>query len=308
MPESIFDSKAEREVYQRLRSVWSKYVDAYPQIPVRKVLGYDNLKGLQFRPRAIDYLLRTEFDFVICEKDTNAPLLAIEFDGIGKGFSQDGRYVSRVPVLNDPHRKLKLEAKLQACELTGFPLVVVSFLETDVLGESENAITVLDGIIGEVRATIGLQHLVSSHSDLLGDALSRDPSGAAADWIMSGLEVQSDLEYNPLRRKAMEIGSMLPIWGIDMEFLRDRQSYIGVRRSIVGGRELSRNCLKQQVLLAASVYIRPLNSISYNAVTIADCIAEYCLATKARRDIGLNPAAWKKLIQETPWTSWSTCP
>ena len=308
MPESIFDSKAERKIYQRLKTVWSKYVDAYPQIPVRKVLGYDDLKRLPIRRGAIDYLLGAEFDFVVCEKDTDTPVLAIEFDGIGKGFSQGGRYVSRVAVVNDPHRKLKLDAKLRACELSGFPLVVVSFLETDLLEASENAITVLDGIIGEVRATIGLQRLVASHNNLLGDALCRDPSGLAADWIMSGLEVQSDFENNPLRRTAMEIGSRLPIWGIDMEFLRDREGYVGVRRSIVGGREFGSDCDKKQVLLAASVYMRPLNCIRCDAVTIADCIAEYCLATKARRDIGFELAAWRKLVQETPWTSWSTCP
>ena len=53
MPESIFDSKPEREIYQRLKSVWSKYVDAYPQITIRKVLGYYNLKGLKIRPIAV---------------------------------------------------------------------------------------------------------------------------------------------------------------------------------------------------------------------------------------------------------------
>ena len=308
MPVSIFDSKAERKIYQRLKTVWSKYVCAYPQIPVRKVLGYDDLKGLPIPPGAIDYLLRTEFDFVICEKETDNPVLAIEFDGIGKGFSQNGRYVSRVAVLNDPYRKLKLDAKLRACELSGFPLVVVSFVETDLLEESENAITVLDGIIGEIRETIGLQHLVASHSNLLGDALSRDPSGAAADWIMSGLEVQSAYENNPLRRKSMQIRSKLPISGFDTEFLRDREGYIGVRRSFVGGWELSSNCHKQQILLAASVYMRPFNSIRCDAIAIADCVAEYCLATKARRDIGYDPAAWRKLVQETPWTTRSSRP
>ena len=45
MPESIFDSKPEREIYQRLKSVWSTYVDAYSQFPIRKVLDYENLKG-----------------------------------------------------------------------------------------------------------------------------------------------------------------------------------------------------------------------------------------------------------------------
>src|SRR5262249_28118626 len=226
MSKTIFDSNAERAIYSRLTSVWSRYVDIYPQIPVRKVLGYNDLRRLSLQPRAIDYLMKTEFDFVISEKGTGNALLAIEFDGIGYGFSRNGAYVSRVVPLNDPYRKLKLDAKLRACMLSGFPLVIVSFPETAPFEEAGNAITVLDAIIGEVRATIGLQQLIASHTEAFADAFAADPSGEAVDWVMTALEVRSNHNKHPIRRKAQEIAQKLPLWDDCIEFLHDREGYV----------------------------------------------------------------------------------
>jgi hypothetical protein len=299
MPKAIFDSRAEQATYRRLASIWSRYVDIYPQIPVRKVLGYTNLQELPLQSRTIEYLLKTEFDFVVSEKGTGNALLAIEFDGIGHGFSRNGEYVSRVVPLNDPYRKLKLDSKLRACTLSGFPLVIVSFPETELLEESGSAITVLDAIIGEVRARIGLQHLIASHID----AFTDDPSGEATDWVMSALEVRTNHKNHPIRRKTQEIAQKLPLWGDCIEFLHDREGYVGVRRAIIGGINFSQNGSKQQVLLAASIYVRNLDSTHCDTVNLADCIAEYCLAKKALREVGLDPVAWKKLADETPWTN-----
>ncbi len=246
--------------------------------------------------------MKTEFDFVVCEKATSNALLAIEFDGIGHGFSQNGEYISRVIPLNDPHRKLKLDAKLRACMLSGFPLVIVSFPETELLEESGNAITVLDAIIGAVRASIGLRHLVASHVDAFSEALGEEPSGETVEYSVLALEVNSDLENNPIRRKTLEISRKLPIWSDHKEFLRDREGYVGVRRAIIGGFEFSQNCSKHQALPTTSVYVRDLNCTHYDAVNLADCIAEYCLARKALREIGTDSANWQRLREETPWT------
>jgi len=301
MSASIFGSNAEQEVYLCLTSVWSKYVDIYPQIPVRRVLGYDNLQNLPLSPGAIDYLLKTEFDFVVCEKDTATAQLAIEFDGIGHGFSRNGEYISRVVPGNDPYRKLKLDAKLRACELSGVPLVVVSFPETDLLEESDSAITVLDAVIGEIRACIGTHQLIASHTEAFTEAYDEDPTGEAAGYVLDALEFQSDLENNPIRRKTLEIFRKLPFSGVSMGFLRDREKegYVGIRRSIIGGTHISENFSSKKVLLSTSIYIRDLDG----SVNLADCIAHYCLARKALREVGTDPAAWKKLLDETPWTT-----
>jgi hypothetical protein len=302
MRETIFGSKAEQTAYKRLTSVWSKYLEIYPQIPVRQVLGYNKLQQLPLAPKTIDYLLKTEFDFVVCEKRSSAPLLAIEFDGIGHGFSRDGEYISRVVPINDPYRKLKLDSKLQACELSGVPLIVVSFPETELLEESGSAITVLDAIISEVQSSIGLQQLISSHRDAFTEAFNEDPTGEGAEQLLLELEVQSDLKNNPIRRRTREMFRKLPISGDYMAFLRDREGYIGIRRAICGGIQVSKKCSKHQILLSTSVYVRDLNCPSCESVNLADCVAEYCLARKALREIGTARSVWRKLLDETPWT------
>lgn len=302
MTKTIFDSKAEQRIYRRLKSLWSRYVEIYPHIPIRNALGYGTLKRLPLKQKTKDYLLRTEFDFVVCDSETGVSRLAIEFDGIGHGFSRDGEYVSRVSPLNDPYRKLKLDAKLQACELTGLPVVVVSFPETGLLRESKSAITVLDAIIGEVRAAIGLRELISSHTETFTKAFSEDPSGDAAESVMLALEFQSDLENNPIRKKTRELFLKLPLDSGYMEPLRDRQGYVGMRRAIVGGTEGSMGGVRHQILLSTSVYVRDLSCIGCDAINLADCIAEYCLARKALHEIGTDPSVWQKLLDKTPWT------
>ena len=53
MAETIFDSKAEQATDRRLSAVWSKYADSYPQIPVRKVIGYGNLRNPPLDPKFV---------------------------------------------------------------------------------------------------------------------------------------------------------------------------------------------------------------------------------------------------------------
>ena len=105
--------------------------------------------------------------------------------------------------------------------------------------------------------------------------------------------------HHPIRRKAQEIAQKLPLWDDCIEFLHDRKGYVGVRRAIIGSDKFA---LRPQILLAASVYVRHLNCTHCDAVMLADCIAEYCLAKKALREIGLDPASWRKLLEETSET------
>jgi hypothetical protein len=149
MKRSIFDSDSEKKLCRKLKSRWSKYVEVYPQIPVQKVIGYHEIKSLDMPDEAKDYLLNTAFDFVVCELQTAVPILAIEFDGIGRGFSQDEQYISNVVPLNDPYRKLKMERKLEASTFSMIPLVVLSFNECEFIRQSSDMLMVIDAIIGQ---------------------------------------------------------------------------------------------------------------------------------------------------------------
>ena len=166
MRKPLFDSASERNVFTRLDRRWSRYVDIYPHIPVRNVLGFEELRSLDIPARAQDYLQKTEFDFVVCEQGSSIPQLAVEFDGIGRGFSRDGSYVPCVTPISDAHRKLKLDRKLFACEALGFPLVIVSYPETMPLWEGENALMILDAIIGEILTAVRTSEDVNQQKGL----------------------------------------------------------------------------------------------------------------------------------------------
>lgn len=57
MSRPIFDSKSEQKIYTRLKTYWSRYLDVFPQIPVRNVIGYDKLQEMDESQRVKDYLL-----------------------------------------------------------------------------------------------------------------------------------------------------------------------------------------------------------------------------------------------------------
>ena len=292
MANPIFDSKSEEQVFRRLDSVWSKYIDVYPQIPVRKVLGYFELMDLEIKDGAKDYLMKTEFDFVVCERGSGRPFLAVEFDGIGHGYSKRGEYLL-VEQTDDPHRKLKIDAKLHACDLVGFPIVVVSFPETELLDESGSLITVLDGRIAEVRSALGMQNLIAANHDVLSRDSEDDSPHQVENMTLWELEFQSDMENNPLRRKAAEIFRQLHHSCNFWQPLRDRTGYVGVRKGIYG----AIGSKGHKMLVKVDVYIRD----QFNASNAVDCIAEYCLARKAMRELGADPVAWQQRYNATPW-------
>ena len=138
--------------------------------------------------RQREYLLRTEFDFVVTEKDTGIPFLAIEFDGLGHGFSRNGEYISRVTALHDPYRKLKIEAKLNACNFLEFPLIVVSWEELYDFDNVSDAFNVLDGIIGALFAK-------QKFAERAAKSIFHDHDHAM------DVEIETDLEFNPIVQK-----------------------------------------------------------------------------------------------------------
>ncbi len=147
MVKTIFGSKSEKENFRKLVSHWEKYVAIYPQVSVKNVIGYDELEQLPMPKKAIEYLKKTEFDYVVCEKDSGAPIIAIEFDGIGHGFSRNGEYFSKVIPIDAPNRKIKLDNKLEACTFTDTPLVIISYDECKL--NNEDQIMIIDAIIGQ---------------------------------------------------------------------------------------------------------------------------------------------------------------
>ena len=297
---SIFDSESEKRAYSTVRTHWSRFLDVYPHIPVRNALGYERLKGLSIKEKARQYLLTTEFDFVVCDF-SGSPILAVEFDGLGHGFSRDGAYV-QITASEDPYRKLKLDTKISACEECGLPIVVVSYPETEPSFAPDCPVTVLDAVIGEVLTGRACQNLINSHMQQFSEAMEEDPSGEAAEMLMMEIEVMAEQE-NPIRRRIRELRRRLPLdFGMELSFLDDRPGYTGARHSIRGGVRYSAEKTMEQVLMSYETYVRTVNCLGCDASRLANLLAEYGLARKAIRTIGISQASWQKLIDETPWT------
>lgn len=297
---SLFGSESERRAFSTVRTRWSRFLDVYPHIPVRNALGYDKVQNLSISDKGKEYLLKTEFDFVVCDRSASA-ILAIEFDGLGHGFSRDGKYIQLVET-KDQYRQLKLDAKISACESCDLPIVIVSYPETEPSFDPDCPVTVLDAVIGEVLSGGKRQELVNSNLDQLGEALGSDPSGETADSYLLEIEVMAEQE-NPIRRRIKQMQTELPVsFGLHIHPLDDRPGYVGARQSILGGLELSGQVSRQQVLLAFDAYVRTVNCSGCYAFDLANLLAEYGLARKAIRTVGKSKEAWQKLQEETPWT------
>ena len=277
MTQGLFDSKTERHLYRSLTSSWGTRVSIYPQIPVRKVLGYDSLEKLPLSQRQKDCLLRTEFDFVVCGKTTDIPIVAVEFDGIGGGFAKDGQYITNITPLNDPYRKRKIEAKLAACELLLFPLVIMSWEDIEPLTDASDSLTILDGIIGYILSLRQRHEKVAQRMADLKRADERGPTGNEVGALLDEIAFESDLETVPLAKAVVELQKRLPKYGVGTKILRDRPGHIGSRHYLFTSSGSGTLDIRHVEVLGVTVYMRELSCGGLLAHALLQVIGEYTL-------------------------------
>lgn len=160
--DSVFGSGPEREFYSRLKSSWADKFNLYPSLPFASIIDF---RDIDLTEKARSYLLKTSVDFTLCEKKADKPVVSIEFDGLGHGFSHDGKYIG-FRQRTDPNRELKLTLKLQVAEKAGYPLIVVSFDETSPFSE-DLELTIADGLIGSILARKRYRELLEERKDEL---------------------------------------------------------------------------------------------------------------------------------------------
>ncbi|MCK4827657.1 DUF2726 domain-containing protein [bacterium] len=305
MNRSIFDSEAEKKLYRKLKSRWSKYVEIYPQIPTRNVIGYHEIKSLDLPKKAIDYLLNTAFDIVVCELQTAVPILVIEFDGIGGGFSQDGQYISKIVPLNDPYRKLKIERKLEACLFSNVPLAVLSFAECEFLNQRSDMLMVIDAIIGQALECQYYKKNYAEHSKALTEAL-RFGGKEAAEMYTIEMDVMAE-QMNPIKKKINELTNKFPFWTKQIVFPRKKDDdHVEGRFFLRSGSKIVDGKFKQKVLLFVDISMRDVNFAGCDTWQIFNSIGEYCLARKVETTIGFDRESWERAIQQAQWTGTSS--
>ena len=106
---TIFASRPEEEVFRALESRWSPKFRLWPQLPMSALFGLED-NDVTEKERTFFY--STSIDYTLCDS-ANTPLLSIEFDGIGGGFSSNGEYLPGGGYVNSM-RKTKLDFIIKA--------------------------------------------------------------------------------------------------------------------------------------------------------------------------------------------------
>jgi hypothetical protein len=300
MRKSIFDSNTEQKILKRLKTYWINYVDVYPQIPIKNILGFDDIMGLNMKNKAKEYLLKTSIDFVVCELNNGKPILAIEFDGLSGGFSSAGEFIMKSIPDSDKYRKLKMETKLKACEILQFPIVIISYQECELLRESNEMITLLDIIIGDALEKLNYQKNYSNYNQMISSAFEH---GGKESAELATIEIDIINEQcNPIKRKIKNITKNFPFWTTQIIFPETKGDELQGRFYLHYGLLTKNNIIYTKKLLFVDISIRQVNTYKSDSLFLFNTIGEYCLAKKAEKMLGKNKVKWEELIEKTEWT------
>lgn len=300
MTKSIFDSKSERTIFKRLKTFWSKYVDVFPQIPVRNVIEYQELKKFDKNPKVTDFLLKTSFDFVVCELETGNPILVIEFDGLSGGFSQDGKFFIESVPDNDQYRKLKMDTKLRVCSEFRIPMIVVSYNESNLLSESGDWISILDAIIGDAIEKRAHEKNYSKYIEMLTEAYE---FGGQESAELATIEIEMINErYNPIKRKIREITNKFPRWPTQIVFPQEEGNWLVGKFKLTSGFKTEGKDFYQKVMMEIELKIRKVGVFESDNIFLFNTIGEYCLARKVEKELGSDSKKWTELNRKTEWT------
>lgn len=299
MINSIFDSNSEQRIFKRLKTFWSKYVDVFPQIPVRNVVGFDNINFFSNNIKVQTYLQKTSFDFVMCELETGLPILVVEFDGLCNGFSQDGNLYMKSTPKNDPYRKLKMKTKLSLCSEFQIPMVVISYQESDLLPESDDWISVLDAIIGDSIEKQFHKINYSKYIQMLTEAYEFGGQEAAE---LTSMEIDIINEkYNPVKQKIKRITNKFPTWSTQIVFPKENEDWLTGQFSLNWGLNTLNGSLHTKKLIVLDLKIRKIGTFNSDSLFLFNTIGEYCLARKTERELGIDKKKWQELIDKTEW-------
>lgn len=229
---SVFGSENEKELFKTLQSNWSDRFDLWPNLPFTNIIDigssqlsakeekfikelaeylWPNLTSTKINEKINDivnfrlsakeekFIYKTSVDYTLCKKD-GKPLLSIEFDGLGHGFSRNGEYVQLVSN-KDKYRKLKLDLKLRIAREIGYPLFVISYDEKEPIGP-ELHLTIVDGIIGMALAGYHTQYLINNlplDKEWMA-TLPEDESHDYVEQLVWEAELEAELKWNPFER------------------------------------------------------------------------------------------------------------
>jgi len=221
---SVFGSRSEKELFGGLHTRWGSTFDLWPSLPFSQIVDIEAI-GPFLSEKERDFFLKTNIDYTLCTKN-GSPVLSIEFDGLGKGFSRKGEYV-QIEETVDPYRKLKLDLKLKVAQKASYPFYIVSFEESNVL-DPDLSLTIVDGIIGQVLAkkefAESVETLYENNRDAIESLLSYAQHEYIQDLVLDA-ETLAELKWDPIAILAAKLRSECSKRGIfssyTTEYLND---------------------------------------------------------------------------------------
>lgn len=255
---SVFGSAYERSLYKALVSRWSDKLRIYPNLPFMNII---QIGESDVRRNERSFLLKTSVDYTLCDQ-SDQPLLSIEFDGIGEGFSREGRYVPRHVSSKDPNREWKFNLKLRVCQQVVYPLFILSYEEATPIDLDVN-LAVVDGIIGKFLAAQHvaprISELVEDRRDLIDDLPEWEREEYFQDLIIEA-EVEAEYDWNPIVQHRTKFATPLHrqklCIGHRTEWLRDPSLDAVTRAERVGCRVTVNTC---QGPISETVWIRNMD-------------------------------------------------
>lgn len=295
MRKSVFDSGSEKKLFNRLKTSWNRYVDVFPQVPVRGVAEYESIKNFEGNPELSEFLLKTSFDFVVCELNTGIPILVVEFDGLSGGFSCDGQFHISTPPKNDKHRKLKMDAKLRFCSAFQIPMVAISYPESELLTESEDWISILDVIIGDA---LEKRNHEKNYSDYVNKISEAYEYGGKESAEMATIEIDVINEQsNPIKKKIKSITKDFPFWPYQIIFPIEQDKWLSGTFELTNVFRKNSH-LDVEAVIHVEIKMRRVGVHKSDGIFLFNTIGEYCLARKVQKELGADKSKWSDYLRK----------
>lgn len=221
LKQTVFGSKSEKAAFRTIESRWSPPFHIFLSLPFANLI---KINAHELSNQEQNFFYKTSVDFTLCKSD-GFPLLSIEFDGMGNGFSKDREYKPASKSI-DSNRKKKLDFKLKIAKAVGYPWIIISYPEVEPF-DKDDSLTICDGIIGQIlskkqETKIRQKFLEESQDEIA--QLSEDEKYDFYEDLILSAEVKAEMETNPIIRKAEEYNTLCnKIRGIswDIKWLSD---------------------------------------------------------------------------------------
>jgi len=193
----IFGSNSELKAFEAIDTHLPGGWKLYANTPLSQIV---EIKKEELPEKKWNFYLKSSVDFVLTNQN-HEPVLAIEFDGLGEGYSAGEKYVLAHVVEQDQYRELKMNFKISTCYSVGLPLIVISFEEIKSL-DSEEILALVNSIVG--------MHIASSEYHQTIEKWDREGRGIGKTfeemlWEDSELRTELRIKNDPFLSKLEEI-------------------------------------------------------------------------------------------------------